>query len=112
MEKQILAQVEKAMGEAITKELVGYNKPLSKLTERVIEKNSEELFGLINDEFCNLLNGDGFKDALREALREKLAKTLITRMGGELEKQVNELKQNPQTRAKITLAISQIVEEL
>jgi hypothetical protein len=40
MEKQILAQVEKAMGEAITKELVGYNKPLSKLTERVIEENS------------------------------------------------------------------------
>jgi hypothetical protein len=112
MEKQILAQVEKAMGEAITKELVGYNKPLSKLTERVIEENSTELFTLINDEFASLLNGDGFKDALREALQHKLAKTLIARMGGELEKQVNELKQNPQTRAKITLAISQIVEEL
>lgn len=112
MEKQILAQVEKAMGEAITKELVGYNKPLSKLTERVIEENSGELFGLINEEFAGLLNGDGFKDALREALHQKLAKTLIARMGGALEKQVNELKQNPQTRAKITLAISQIVEEL
>lgn len=112
MEKQILAQVEKAMGEAITKELVGYNKPLSKLTERVIEANSNDLFSLINDEFANLLNGDGFKDALREALHQKLAKTLIARMGGELEKQVNELKQNPQTRAKITLAISQIVEDL
>lgn len=112
MEKQILAQVEKAMGEAITKELVGYNKPLSKLTEKVVEENSDDLFGLINDEFANLLSGDGFKDALREALNQKLAKTLIARMGGELEKQVNELKQNPQTRAKITLAISQIVEEL
>lgn len=112
MEKQILAQVEKAMGEAITKELVGYNKPLSKLTERVIESNSDELFSLINDEFCNLLNGDGFKDALREALNQKLAKILISRMGGELEKNVNELKANPQTRAKITLAISQIIEEL
>ena len=112
MEKQILAQVEKAISEAITKELVGYNKPLSKLTERVIEANSDELYSLINDEFASLLNGEGFKDALREALREKLAKTLIARMGGELEKQVNELKQNPQTRAKITLAITQIVEEL
>jgi len=112
MEKQILTQVEKAISESITKELVGYNKPLSKLTERVIEENSSELFSLINDEFANLLNGKGFKEALQEALHQKLAKTLIARMGGDLEKKVNELKQNPETRAKITLAISRIIEEL
>lgn len=112
MEKQILAQVEKAIGEAITTELVGYNKPLSKLTERVIEANSDDLYKLINDEFASLLNGEGFKAALKDALKQKLAKTLISRMGGELEKQVNELKQNPQTRARITLAISQIIEEV
>lgn len=112
MEAQILEQVKKSMGDAITQELVGYNKPLSKLTERVIEANSNELYSLINDEFSGLLNSPGFKDSLREALNQKLAKTLISRMGGELEKQVNELKQNPQTRAKITLAISKIVDEL
>ena len=112
MEKQILAQVEKAMGEAITKGLVGYGKPLSKMTERVIEANSDVLYRLVNEEFSSLLNGDGFKDALKSALRDKLAKTLISRMGGELEKQVNNLKQNPQTRAKITLAISQIIEDI
>ena len=112
MEKQILAQVQKAMDSAITSELVGYNKPLSKLTERVIEAHSDELFTLVDGEFSSLIGGDGFKDALREALNKKLARTLIHRMGGELEKQVNSLKQNPQTRAKIMLAISQIVDEL
>jgi hypothetical protein len=112
MEKKILAQIEKAIGQSITQELVGYGKPLSKLTQKVIESNSDDLFNLINDEFSELLNGDGFKEALREALHQKLAKTLIARMGGELEKQVNELKQNPQTRAKITLAISQAIEDL
>ena len=112
MEKQILAQVEKAIGKAITEELVGYNKPLSLLTARVIEANSDKLFTLINSEFSELLNAEGFKTALSEALNQKLAKTLIHRMGGDVETRVNELKQNPETRAKITLAISRIVEEL
>ena len=55
-------------------------------------------------------NFDQFRDALKDALNAKLAKTLISRMGGELEKQVNELKANPATRAKITLAINELIE--
>ena len=62
MEKQILAQVQKAMDSAITSELVGYNKPLSKLTERVIEAHSDELFTLVDGEFSSLIGGDGFDD--------------------------------------------------
>lgn len=112
IETKILLAAKKAIGEAITTELIGYNKPLNKLTQSVIEANSSELFSLINDEFSNLLSGDDFKEELKGALRQKLAKTLIARMGGELERQVNELRQNPQTRAKITLAITEIVDEL
>lgn len=112
MEDRILESVRVAMNNAITQELVGYNKPLSKLTEKVISDHSSELYNLINDEFSKLLASDGFKVALQDALHQKLAKTLIARMGGELEKQVNELKKNPQTRAKITLAISQLIDEL
>jgi hypothetical protein len=112
MEELILQQVNKAIGEAIKTELIGYNKPLSKLTEKVIDNNSDKLYSLINDEFSGLLDSKDFKIALQEALNQKLAKVLINRMGGELEKQVNELKQNPQSRAKITLAIDKVIEEL
>lgn len=110
MEKEILQTAKAAISEAIVKELTGYNKPLSKLTERVIEDNSASLYSLINDEFAGLLQSDDFKAALKEALNAKLAKTLIARMGGELEKQVNELKANPATRAKITLAINELID--
>ncbi len=112
MEERILEQVNAAVGEAILKELVGYNKPLNKLTEKVIESHSEELFGLIDGEFSKLISSKGFKESLKDALQNKLAKVLVARMGGELEKQVNELKQNPQTRAKITLAINEVIESL
>jgi len=110
MEQQILDSAKQAISEAIINELIGYNKPLNKLTERVIEANEDALYSLINEEFSGLLNSDQFRLALKEALNAKLAKTLISRMGGELEKQVNELKANPATRAKITLAISELID--
>ncbi len=112
MEERILQQVNKAIGEAIRSELTGYGKLLSKLTEAVVANHEDELYELINCEFTELLAADSFRAALKKALNEKLAKVLIARMGGELESRVNELKGNPVTRAKITTAINDIIEEL
>ena len=112
MEKAILKQVGKALNECMVKELVGYNKPLSKLTERVIAENEAKLFVLISSEFDQLLDSAVFKKSLKQALNDKLAKVLVSRMGGELEKQVNSLKADPRTRAKITMAIDSLVSEV
>jgi hypothetical protein len=112
MEKKILAQVNAAIGEAIVKELVGYNKPLSNITQKVINKNEVTLFNLINEEVVSLLGCEDFRVELKKALNAKLARTLISRIGGELEKRVNELRSDPTTRAKITLAIDNIVNEV
>lgn len=112
LEQQILQAAKNGLADAFNKELVGYNKPLSLLVKQVIDANQSELFSLINNEVVNLIGGTDFKEALKDELNRKLARTLIERMGGELESRVNELKQNPETRAKITLAISSIVREL
>ena len=109
MEKAILEQVGKALNECMVKELVGYNKPLSQLTERVIKANEDKLFALISTEFDQLLDSSIFKKSLKQALNDKLAKVLVSRMGGELEKQVNALKADPRTRAKITMAIDDLL---
>lgn len=112
LEEQILHSAANAIEKAIMDELVGYNKPLSNLTNKVLEAHESELYDLINVAFVDLIGGQEFKDALKQALNKKLATSLINRMGGELEKQVNKLKSNPETRAKITLAISQIITDL
>lgn len=112
LEQAILQAAKNGLSDAFNKELVGYNKPLSLLTQKVIEKHQGVIFSLIDDEVVKLIGGDDFKLALKDELNRKLARTLIERMGGELESRVNELKQNPETRAKITLAISQIIREL
>lgn len=112
LETQILKNIKSSMGKAIETELVGYNKPLSKLTERVVNSHEVELYDLINAEFSEMLNSKDFKDELKIAINSKFAKVLVARMGGEIEKRVNEMKSDPIARAKITLALDKIISEI
>jgi len=111
LERRVLRISTESIAKAIETELIGYNKPLSDLTKRVIQDNEAALYKLLNDEFSGLLKHGDFKVALKKALNEKLAKVLVARMGGELESRVNELKSNPVTRARITTAIEEIVRD-
>jgi agmatine/peptidylarginine deiminase len=111
MNKQLFKAVENAVTSSIVENLSGYNNPLSKMILSVIDDNKEDLYNLINKEFKELINNTQFKKSLSEALNLKLAKSLINRMGGELESRVNELKSNPNTRAEITLAINNVIKK-
>ncbi len=112
LDRRVLDAANKAITEAIVKELVGYKSPLSLIVERVISAHDAEIYNLVDSEVVNLLTAGDFRASLKEALNAKLARVLIQRMGGELEKTVNELKANPATRAKITLAITGIIDEI
>ena len=86
-----------------------YNNPLEKCLDGIIQQHGEELRSLMIDAISSSLIDADFRDQVRAAIRHKLAKTLIERFGGELEKQVNVLKSDPATRARIVLAIEEIV---
>jgi hypothetical protein len=112
LEQEIMAAAKNGMQKAITDELVGYNKPLSKMCTEVMEENAPTLKALLRTEVAGLINSTEFRVQISKVLNEKLARILISKMGGELEKRVNELKQNAETRAKITLAVSGVIDEL
>jgi len=112
LEKDILKTAQEAIKGSLIENLTKYHGPLQKLCEQVIEDNKGSLYELINTEFSTLLNSDDFQNSLKCALNTKLAKVLVSKMGGELEKRVNQLKANPVTRAKITLAIEKCLKEV
>lgn len=112
MKKEIINVAEKAIINAVEKELVGYNKPLSKFVNEVLESHKSDFLKIIDDEITAILNAESFRGALSEALNYKMARLLVSNLGGELEKQVNALKANPETRAKITIAISKVIQEI
>ncbi len=112
LDVEIIRAAQGAIAKAVHDELVGYNKPLSKLICKVLDQHSGQLESLINDEVALLIGSPDFRQDLKAALNQKLARVLVERMGGELEARVNKLKSNPETNAKITLAITKIVSDL
>ena len=111
MEHTVIKVAKDAIYNAINTELIGYNKPLSIFVNAVMLEHESEFKQIINNGVSELLNADDFKSAIKSALHDKLARIIISRMGGELEKKVNELKQDATTRAKITLAINKVIED-
>lgn len=95
--------------EAVKDKLTGYSSPLDKLIAEVIAARSGEFRQLLDDSIKSCMTDVEFRESIASAVRTSLARTLIQRFGGEMEKQVNVLKSDPSTRARITLAIEEIV---
>lgn len=87
----------------------GYNSPLNKLVDAAIEAKAGEFRALLDESIATCLTATDFREHIATSVRSVMAKTLIQRFGGEMEKQVNVLKSDPTTRARITLAIEEIV---
>jgi hypothetical protein len=100
-----------AIREGVKSKMSGYNSPLDKLVEASIKTHEASFRALLNDAVASCVTDDDFKDEICEAVRKSLAKTLVQRFGGEIEKQVNALKSDPTTRARITMAIEEIVKQ-
>jgi len=88
-----------------------YHSPLHKVLSDVVAAKTNEFRGLLEEAIASCVSDQGFRDEVRIAVRSKMAKLLIDRFGGEMEKQVNALKSDPTTRARITLAIEEIVKQ-
>lgn len=99
-----------AIREGVKKELLqGYNSPLNKMLADAIASHQPAVRAVLEQGIASCLNDTEFREQLKAAVRQSLAKVLVQRFGGELEKQVNVLKSDPTTRARITLALEQIV---
>lgn len=111
LEKDILQVLQVSMNKAIQESLSGYNSPLIKLVNNVIESKSTELRKIIADSFDNAIAKDEFKSAIREGFSHKIARTLINNNGGLFDKVSNELKQDAVFKSKMAIAVANVVNE-
>lgn len=110
LEQDILQQVQTAMKKAIQENLVAYNSPLRKLTDRVVEENSDEIHEVMNTAFKSVIRTGEFKATVLQEFEHKVAKLLVSQLSGQVEKAVHALKQDPKMKAKMILAIEDIIE--
>lgn len=91
------------------KDKLKYNNQIDKLLTDSIQKHDAKFRSMLEDAIGSCVNDTAFRAEIAGAVRALLAKTLVQRFGGEIEKQVNALKSDPTTRARITIAIEEIV---
>jgi len=111
LEQDILRTAQIAMNESIQKVLTDYSSPLKKLVEAVVSENTAFLKQLISDSFNSVIRTDDFKDSIITAFSHKVARNIISNNDGLFDKVSNELKQDAIFKSKMSLAVSNVVEE-
>jgi hypothetical protein len=111
IDQQILDAVRSSLASGISKALESYNNPITKLAEAVVLSRQGEIQSVFTAAMDSALAGE-FREALQSACAHKIAKVLVSKMEGEIEKKANDLRSNPEIRAKITLAISEVINSL
>jgi len=110
-EQDILKTAQQALNEAIGKVMTGYDSPLFKLIKSVLEENSSELRSIISDSFLEVIKVPEFKQSIISAFSHKVAKIIISSNDGLFDKVSNELKQDSIFKSKMSIALSNVIEE-
>ena len=112
MKQELIEQCKQTIDKALHEALTSYSSPLVSAVKDALFDESEKLKQISQAAVSDLLNSEEFALIMKEEMKRKLARVLISQFGGELEKSVNKLKSDPTTRAKITLAIDGVVDNL
>lgn len=111
LEKDILSAVQSSMDKVIREALAGYNSPLTALVKGVVDSHSTELRKTISDSFEEVIRTEDFKRSIVSAFSHKVARSIISNNDGLYDKVANELKQDSVFKAKMALAVANVVEE-
>lgn len=88
-----------------------YSSPLDPFLKAAIEKNASLITATYEAAVVEAISRADLKPALVEAFNHKLARVLVSRFEGEIEKRAIEMRNDPTFRAKVTLAIEAAVKE-
>ncbi len=112
LEKQIAEAARVAVIKSVADTLTdGYQNPLKELVASVVAARADSLSAIVGRGLDAVLDSGDFADAVEEAIRSKLARTLVGQLGGEIEQRINDLKSRPDTRARLTLALGKMIDE-
>ena len=95
MNSELLGQCEKAINKCIVDSMCAYNSPLHAAVKDALSDHKNQLHSMASESVSELVNSSEFKVLMQTEIKRKLAKVLISQYGGEIEKTVAKLKQDP-----------------
>ena len=109
--KKIVEIAVGAVEKVIAERFGGYSSPLNKIADQVIEDNSDKFKKIFEGALAYTLDNATFKKAVKEEFLHKVAKSMVGKLEGTVEKAVEKLRQDQTLRARMILAIENIIKE-
>lgn len=107
----ILQVAIESIQKAISEKFSSSYGPLSKIVEKVLSDNEEYLKGIISEVLLGVITTPTFKKQLEEEFQRKVAKLLVGKLEGTVEQAVDILRQDQRLRAKMIIAIENIIQD-
>lgn len=111
MEQKILSGVNEAIGKSILECLTSYNNPLTQMARDVVQNHSAEIKKIMDEALTETIKSRDFTKAVKEVFTHKLARCLMAKMEGEVEKAAHIFRQDETRRAKVIIAIENIIKK-
>ena len=111
LEQDVISVVQSSISKSLETALGGYNSPLNKLAESVVESHKTSIRATMDSAMTEAISSDEFGTQMRQVFVHRVSRVMISGMEGQIEKASNELKQDPKFKAKATLAIANLVDE-
>ena len=105
----ISKELDGANAEVVKSRLSGYNSPLAKMVDEVVARQEGEIKALLREAITDAVSQDDFRREVKSAFAHTLARLLMADFKGEIEKQASALRQQPDFRARVVMAIEKIV---
>lgn len=109
--KEVAKELEGAIAEVVESRMTGYNSPLSNMVDEVVKGQEREIKSLLREAISDAVSRDEFRAEVKSAFAHTLARLLMADFKGEIEKQANALRQQPDFRARVVMAIEKLVNE-
>ena len=88
-----------------------YNSPINKYINEVVAENGADIKRIMSEAFQKIVNTDEFRAEIVEAFQHKVAKAMVGHLEGSVAKAVDVFRSDPTIRAKMVLAIEEIVKQ-
>jgi hypothetical protein len=107
---EILDIVVDALKGKVAERLNTYSSPLNPVIDEVVKAHAETIRDIANACLKETLATKEFKAIVKEEFAHKVAKAMVGKLEGSVEKAVEVLRQNPTLRAQMILSIENIIE--
>ncbi len=88
-----------------------YSSPARDVVNRVFQELAPDFEVVLREVLQEVVADKAFKDAVKEEFRHKVAKLLVGDLSGAVEKAVNRFRQDSTLKARMVLAIENIISE-